>query len=319
MGCESPLKPKVVIALDVGGTFIKSGLVVDGELLQASCKQYPALADQDADVIIEQFISIFEDQYQFYTVTLGIAADCTWCIGLAFPGPFDYQQGICYIQGLSKYEALYGENIREVLYTRFKTIQHKERAKHLLQADIRFENDAKLFALGVSRLFPNERYISLTIGTGLGSAFIDHASLLNEGPGVPKDGWLYDKPFLESSIDDALSRRGILRLAEQMGALEKGMDVKELAEHARNGNSMSCKVFEEFGTRLAEMLKSYVVEYQPTRIVIGGQISKSIDLFGPALQTGLADSSIVIFTSENVSEFTLIGISRLFDNSLGLR
>ncbi|MBY3622055.1 ROK family protein [Acinetobacter sp. CUI P1] len=104
-----------------------------------------------------------------------------------------------------------------------------------------------------------------------------------------------------------------------MGALEKGMDVKELAEHARNGNSMSSKVFEEFGKRLAEMLKSYVVDYQPNRIVIGGQIAKSIDLFGPALQTGLADSSIIIFTSENVSEYTLIGISRLFDNSFGLK
>jgi len=317
MGCESPLKPKVVIALDVGGTFIKSGLVVDGELQQASCKQHPALADQDAEVIIEQFISIFEDQYQFYTVTLGKSANCTWNIGLAFPGPFDYQQGICYIQGLSKYEALYGENIREVLYTRFNTLQHKEWAKHLLQADIRFENDAKLFALGVSRLFPNERYISLTLGTGLGSAFIDRALILNEGPGVPEDGWLFDKPFLESTIDNAFSRRGILRLAEQMGALEKGMDVKELAEQARNGNSLCCKVFEEFGTRLARMLKSYVIDYQPNRIVIGGQIAKSIDLFSPALQKGLADSSIGIFTSENVFEHTLIGISRLFDDSLG--
>lgn len=104
-----------------------------------------------------------------------------------------------------------------------------------------------------------------------------------------------------------------------MGALEKGMDVKELAEHTRNGNSLCCKVFEEFGTRLAEMLRSYVIGYRPNRIVIGGQIAKSIDLFGPALQTGLAESSIVIFTSENVFEHTLIGISRLFDSSSGFK
>ncbi|HBS44027.1 MAG TPA: hypothetical protein DEA91_05340 [Paenibacillus sp.] len=102
-----------------------------------------------------------------------------------------------------------------------------------------------------------------------------------------------------------------------MGALEEGMDVKELAEQARGGNSLFCKVFEEFGTRLAGMLKSYVIDYQPNRIVIGGQIAKSIDLFGPALTAGLAESSIVIFTSENVFEHTLIGISRLFDDSFG--
>lgn len=140
-----------MIALDVGGTFIKSGLVVDGELLQASCKQHPSFADQAADVIIDQFISIFEDQYQFYSVTLGKSSRLYLAHRSRLSGPFDYQQGICYIQGLSKYEALYGENIREVLYTRFNTLQHKEWAKHLLQADIRFENDAKLFALGVSK------------------------------------------------------------------------------------------------------------------------------------------------------------------------
>ncbi|WP_313636932.1 hypothetical protein [Paenibacillus sp.] len=151
-----------------------------------------------------------------------------------------------------------------------------------MKADIRFENDAKLFALGISRLFPNERYISLTLGTGLGSAFIDRASILNEGPGVPKDGWLYDKPFLESSKDDAFSRRGILRRAEQMGALEEEMDVKELAEHAREGNGLCCKVFEKFVTRLAE-------------------------------------ASTVLYTSENVFEHTLIGISRLFDSSFGFK
>ncbi|WP_339269851.1 hypothetical protein MKY19_08440 [Paenibacillus sp. FSL R5-0744] len=155
------------------------------------------------------------------------------------------------------------------IYEKYYILQHKEWAKHLLQADIRFENDAKLFALGVSRLFPNERYISLTLGTGLGSAFIDRALILNEGPGVPKDGWLFDKPFLESTIDNAFSRRGILRLAEQMGALEKGMDVKDLADQARNGNSLCCKVLflcSIFGQKLSissgiinELVGSFIV------------------------------------------------------------
>ena len=34
-------------------------------------------------------------------------------IGFAMPGPFDYVKGICYIQGVAKYENLYGINVTE--------------------------------------------------------------------------------------------------------------------------------------------------------------------------------------------------------------
>src|SRR5699024_8576673 len=36
-------------------------------------------------------------------------------VGIAMPGPFNYKEGISLIKGLSKYEALYGLNIRKEL------------------------------------------------------------------------------------------------------------------------------------------------------------------------------------------------------------
>lgn len=39
-------------------------------------------------------------------------------IRLAFPGPFDYEQGICLMKGLDKYDRLYGINLRQVFSER---------------------------------------------------------------------------------------------------------------------------------------------------------------------------------------------------------
>ncbi len=305
------MKPNVLIALDVGGTFIKSCIVENGVPLAASFRQVPALADRDADTIINQFIAIFRTHYESYvTYSEGKDFDCRWHIGIAFPGPFDYEQGICYIQGLSKFESLYGMNLKTAFNERLK-LEAGEWAEALQEADIRFEGDARLFALGVSMVFPEARFISLTLGTGLGSAFIDHSTILELGTGVPENGWLFNRPFRDGTIDDAFSRRGILQIAEELGALAPGMDVLELADAARLGKALFQKVFTEFGTRLAEMLTPYVASYKPDFIVLGGQISKSYDLFGPALESRIG--SLQVITTENMPYRTFIDIWRMFE------
>ncbi|SDS67191.1 glucokinase [Paenibacillaceae bacterium GAS479] len=303
----------IVIALDVGGTFIKTCIVENGVPLAWSQEVFPALADQDEGTILAQFMHILKSRYQLYTSQVaGNGLNYHWQIGFAFPGPFDYEQGICYVQGLGKFESLYGVNIREALYERLQK-EEAEWAKQLQQAEIRFQNDARLFALGVSLDFPRDRFIALTLGTGLGSAFIDQAQISGHVQGIPESGWLYDQPYRGERIDDVFSRRGLLQLAEDLGALHSGMDVKELAESARLGNVPAREVFREFGKRLADMLAPYIELYRPTLIVFGGQISKSYDLFGKALQDGINSPTIVIHTSENMLEHTFKGISRLFE------
>lgn len=64
-------------------------------------------------------------------------------------------------------------NLKKIIRSLLEANNDQPWAAALVHAPIRFENDAKLFALGISTLFPQERFISLTLGTGLGSAFID--------------------------------------------------------------------------------------------------------------------------------------------------
>lgn len=304
----------IVLALDVGGTFIKTCVLEDGVPLPASEMEFPALADRDRETILNHFISIFQAQFDLYQSTHRFGGtDCRYHIGMAFPGPFDYKQGICYIQGLGKFDAIYGLNLAQAFRERLSTGGIVQ-AGPLRNLDIRFENDARLFALGVSRDFPQERFIALTLGTGLGSAFIDNSRMLEHGPGIPPNGWLYDQPFHNGRVDDVFSRRGILKLAREAGILEAGMDVKELAREARHGNPSAREVFAEFGTRFGDMLNPYINGYRPDFIILGGQISRSHDLFGPAMLDRLRmhSSPLTIRTAEHVLAYTFRGIAHMF-------
>ncbi|MGG3467511.1 hypothetical protein ABES02_08480 [Neobacillus pocheonensis] len=63
-----------------------------------------------------------------------------------------------------------------------------------------FENDGRLFGLGTSTNFPAERLICLTIGTGLGSVFIDQGRIINNGPNIPSEGYISRSPFDFTSV-----------------------------------------------------------------------------------------------------------------------
>lgn len=89
--------------------------------------------------------------------------------GLAFPGPFDYENGIPLMQGINKYDALYGKNLRTFLEQAFPAVS------------FRFANDADLFGLGEYHFCGEpreERVMYICIGTGLGSCFIENGALI---------------------------------------------------------------------------------------------------------------------------------------------
>ena len=113
-------------------------------------------------------------------------------IGFGMPGPFDYVEGISYIKGVDKYENLYGCNVKE------------EISKLLnVPADfpIRFMNDVSSFAMGealMGKAALYNRSMAVTLGTGLGSAFIRNRIPVVDGPEVPKLGCVYHLPYKDN-------------------------------------------------------------------------------------------------------------------------
>ncbi|WP_164545494.1 ROK family protein [Paenibacillus albus] len=282
----------IILAFDVGGTQIKAAAMRDGEIIASTALHYDSRSELEADAIIAHFVDIAVDVLG----RGGLTEESISGFGLAFPGPFDYERGICLIQGLGKFESLYGLNIGDMLSEAIRS--HGQLGRRLSpEFRIVFENDAALFGLGESNgggeAFGVERAVCLTIGTGLGSCYLERGQLVKHRDGVPENGWLYAEPYGNRMADECISRRGLLHLAEEMGMELAGRDVRELADAAASGDADAVQLFDHFGRRMAVILVPAFEAYEPNRIVLGGQISKSAGLFAPAFKEVLLAQGII--------------------------
>ncbi|MFC7680348.1 ROK family protein [Paenibacillus sp. GCM10028914] len=318
---ESSVSRVITLALDAGGTVVKGVLLINGQVVPNSFLARPAESQGSAHSIISRFAGACLELLNFYTSTYGpVFRNDTIRIGFAFPGPFDYTNGIALLQGVGKYDALYQLSVCDLLreeFMRRKQTSPGRTPDALASADIRFGNDALLFGLGVSIRFPLERLVCLTLGTGLGSAFIENGQIVQGRNGVPSNGMLFAEPYREGIVDDYFGRRGILKLASERGILSIDSDVADLAHAARNGDTEAGDLFHEYGYRLGEMLLPYVASFHPHRIVLGGQISSSFSLWETDAQEALGERfSIPILQFQDGMDAVFQGIHRLFENTI---
>jgi len=318
------MKPDVTIAIDAGGTFLKGAVVLgDGNLLPQIYVKRSSRSDSSADEIaanlvdvIQELAAAYVDYMEQLSSAIGTRASFpNFHIGFAFPGPFEYDTGVSRIQGLSKYEQLYEVNLKTLLRSELTALAAERTAPtwmtRLAAADIRFGNDAALFALGVSRLYPQERLLCLTLGTGLGSAFVENRSIISGRWGIPDSGMLYTEQYKGGTVDDLFGSRGILALADSHDARRQGEDVYHLAIAARQGNSSAIRVWQLYGQRLGEMLRPYVEEFRPARLILGGQIAETHDLFGGALSEALLPEKVPLHNEKQMQEHVFHGIFQL--------
>ncbi|WP_195573742.1 ROK family protein [Paenibacillus sp. 1001270B_150601_E10] len=308
----------LTLAIDAGGTYIKGCLLENGVLLPDMSMQTPSQSDAEAGVIISGFADVCQLLMEHYMkLRYSSSMQLEIRIGIAFPGPFDYEAGICQIQGLGKYERLYGLNIRTLLKQEFlkraTASQEPMWLSRLTQALILFDNDATLFALGVSRHYPTSRMLCLTLGTGLGSAFIKNRRMIQGKDGVPASGMLYAEWFEDRQVDDQFGRRGILRLADQLHARSGHEDVHDLALSASEGDALTLRMWQIYGERLGRMLKPYVSTFKPDRLILGGQISKSLVLFEASLTEALRPEHVILQVEDQVLQHVFYGIDQLFN------
>lgn len=221
-------------------------------------------------------------------------------LSVAMPGPFDYQNGISYITGLKKYEALYGMDIRKFFADLLK----------IEPQFIRFRNDAEStiageILAGAGKGF--KRVMGVTLGTGFGSALCKN--------GVTKDINLGSEPFKDSIADDHLSTRWFLKRYHELTGLELTDGVKQLAELVPN-NAVARDIFHEFALNMVDFLAGPVGQLDPGVLVVCGNIAKASDFFMPYLAKGLPGLTIKLAQlGENAP---LIGAAAMFDDTSGL-
>ena len=281
------------LCLDVGGTEIKAAPVDAAGRLCAPIRHFPARSDADAATILRNFADIFAAVRP---------AGCTVQeIDLAFPGPFDYEAGICRMQGIGKYDSLYGCNLRQAF----------AEAAGLPPQRVQFLNDAAAFALGEMQFGAAagaQRAFVVCIGTGCGSAFgIGGRIATPSADGVTHNGYIYDQPFGESCVDDYISRRGLTALAQQM--LGEPLDGKALADRATAGNAQAKECYAVFGQRLAQALRPHLDAFRPEVVSLGGQITASAALFLSPLDAECRARGIRLAVTQDTSLRTMQGLT----------
>lgn len=282
------MEKSIVLVADIGGSHITSALVdmTDRRIVPGSVYREHVDAHGTVSTIIDSWSRVMQQ-----SMLAGGKADR---IGIAMPGPFDYEAGISLIQGLHKYEALYGQNVKTLLSTSLDIPgQH-----------IKIANDASCFLQG--ELFNGAAkghtvVLGLTLGTGFGSAIAEN--------GIAREGSFWNAPFLSSRAEEYFSTRWFQRRYEELTG-QRETSVKQMAALAAESATVA-GIFREFGANLATFLQSQ--PFKPSLIILGGNIAHAFPLFSTSLQEGLPDTRFVI--SVLGEEAPLLGAAGFWDVS----
>jgi len=269
---------KVYLTIDAGGTYIKSAVLDrEGIVLEGSSFKTRSFSDGPKEVIL----SAFSD-----TITQGLKIISSMGkqlggIGMAFPGPFDYRNGIPLMS--HKFQSLYGLSLGEALsgnLSKYKNVPFV------------FVHDANAVLMGEQwkgngQGFENVAVV--TLGTGLGFAVSEKRKVLCNDLGGPLIT-IYGLPYKEGILEDTISQRGILKSFERYGGLMGiGTDVAAIGRWAEEGDRASILAFRETGSILGEALKDILSERNIQCLLFGGQISRSFSHLETALGVELAD------------------------------
>ncbi len=252
----------IVIGIDVGGTHLTIAPVDlhKRKVLLEFTKRLEFDSNGSPAEILEKWSKLIQS----------VISECSLDnsrIGIAFPAPFDFEKGICYIQNQNKFQHFFDLNIKILLATRL----------NIPGNNICFFNDATCFLKGemfCNELLPLNFPIGLTLGTGLGSSKVINGSIV--------DAEYWKMNFKEGIVEDYLSTRWFLNKYYLLTG-EMISSVKEIASLVSGfdlSKSVVCKnIFNEFGYNLAEFITEIYPEVKPDVIYMGGNISKAYHLF----------------------------------------
>lgn len=286
---------KKYILLDVGGTEIKGCVSEEKEIENIQICSYQSYADQNQETIFKNLAEILDS-----LMTCNPDSE-TVGVGFAFPGPFDYTRGISLMQGLKKYDSIYGISIEKEIKTILPALR---------DAPFTFVHDVEAFALGENYYGAakgGKRVFCLCIGTGAGSVFLENGRAVKKPyKKIPENGWIYSVPYRKTVIDDYLSVRGLAEISRQVLGIPE--DGQKLAEMAQAGDQKALEVWHRFGKDFRDATVSFLDSFLPDTVIVGGQISKSFELFGEDFKKECNERQIRIFAEPETSVRTVQGL-----------
>ncbi len=294
-------KNNVYICIDAGGTFLKS-IVSDKEGYPLdTIFTIPINSNGAKDEVLEGFYTIIKhglDVIEKNRVQLS-------GIGFAFPGPFDYRNGIPMMK--HKFQDIYGINLHQY----FLGIDGipENTPIHFLH-DVEAVLQGEMWK-GYGRDYFNTAIV--TLGTGLGFSFCKEGVVQRNDLGGPVLS-LFKLPYGTGILEDYVSKRGLLKIYEEInGKHINSLTVADIGTLADNGDKKAVATFLKAGKILAGALSNILKTENIECLLFGGQISKSFRHLETSLKKELKDISNLkmIAPVKNIDLAAFQGILRL--------
>ncbi|THD69134.1 ROK family protein [Robertkochia marina] len=246
---------KPILGVDLGGTNIRSGRVVDGRIEQIRLSKVPKTSrEQD---VIDKLIKTIEDTFDQHIRGIGVGV----------PSLLNKKEGIVYdVQNIPSWKEVH---LKQILEAHFRV-------------PVWIDNDANCFALG-ERKFGAGRdfddFVGLSIGTGLGCGIIKNGKLLPDANGCSGEfGSLF---YLDSIVEDYCGSRFFINHYQATGA--------NLFLRAQQGDQQALEAFRAYGHHLGKAIQMILFSVDPEAIILGGSIAGSWEFFSDALYQTLRE------------------------------
>ncbi len=247
------MKKTEIIGVDLGGTNMRAGIVVDSNILAIESTQVPKT--ENWQEVMDKLISSIEKVW-----TPKIQG-----IGIGVPGVVDAHDGMVYdIQNIPSWKEV---PVGSILADHFKVPVYVNNDANCFTAGERFFGAGKAY----------DDFVGLITGTGLGAGIIKWGRLLqDQNCGSGEFGML---PYLDSDYEHYCSGQ-FFNTYSNLGG-------NELSEMAAKGDKDALKTFEVYGRHLANAIKCILFTIDPAAIIIGGSVSQSYPFYELAMKQEL--------------------------------
>lgn len=243
-----------LVGVDIGGTTISAGLVLD-EMLHAKV-QVKNPAHESVAVITEVLIDTIGQVYNKEIQGIGIG----------IPGLVDAEQGV--VHDIKNIPALSDYPLAKTLGDHF-------------DVPVFLDNDANCYAVG-EKYFGEGKdvndLVAFTLGTGLGSGLILDGHLYNGKVGGA--GEFGSLKYLDKNLEYYCSSEFFKR--------EYNTDSLRLLERADQGDEEALKIFNEYGGHIGEAICFAMSILDPEIVILGGSIANAYTHFCRGMKDVLA-------------------------------